>query len=189
MVGETVAHDETGVAGGASQIHQPPFGQDDDGPAGFEGPLVHLGFDGCFFTIGTFFQVAHLDLVVEMTDIAFVTRQMTIITLFFISGIIAAYIMVSRIYRPINLLAGYAKELPSIDFTSDVPSSFSSMESLPIKHKDEVGRLAKSFLFMQKELKKNIRDLIETTAAKERIKKGNRSRFEIGNWKVETGER
>ena len=82
----------------------------------------------------------------------------TIISLFFVSGIIAAYIVVSRISRPINLLASYAKELPSIDFTSgDVPSYFKSMESLPVKYKDEVGRLAKSFLFMQKELKKKLR--------------------------------
>jgi signal transduction histidine kinase len=113
-----------------------------------------------------------------------VRRQMTIIALFFVSGIFAAYIVVSRISRPINLLAGYAKELPSLDFTINEKSPFSSIEILPLKYKDEVGRLADSFLFMQKELRKNIKELIETTAAKERIKKemaeeANRSKSEF----------
>ncbi|MCK5100332.1 MAG: serine/threonine-protein phosphatase, partial [Desulfobacteraceae bacterium] len=37
------------------------------------------------------------------------------------------------------------------------------------KNNDEVGRLAESFIFMQKELKQNIRELIKTTAVNERI--------------------
>jgi hypothetical protein len=36
-----------------------------------KGPLVHLGFDGRFLASGIGFQVAHLDLVVEVTDIAY----------------------------------------------------------------------------------------------------------------------
>ena len=33
LVGEGVGHDETGVAGGATQVHQAAFGQDQDGAA------------------------------------------------------------------------------------------------------------------------------------------------------------
>jgi hypothetical protein len=43
LVGEAVAHHEAGVAGGASQVHQPPFGQNDDRPAGFEGSTCPPG--------------------------------------------------------------------------------------------------------------------------------------------------
>ena len=47
----------------------------------------------------------------------------------------------------------------------------SPIADLPRKYGDEVGRLAKSFIMMHTELKKNIKQLVDTTAAKERIKK------------------
>ncbi len=115
---------------------------------------------------------------------ALVARQMEIICMFFGLGLIFAYLVVSRISRPIDQLAKYAKELPLIDFTSENAKSHSSIAALPKKYKDEVGRLAESFLFMQQELKKNVVELVETTASKERIKKelaeeANRSKSEF----------
>jgi sigma-B regulation protein RsbU (phosphoserine phosphatase) len=97
-----------------------------------------------------------------------VTQQSYIIAMIFIGSLIVAYILVTRISRPLNLLASYARELPTTDFTAEDKES-SPIEALPAKFRDEVGRLAESFVFMKAELRKNIKNLMETTAAKERI--------------------
>jgi sigma-B regulation protein RsbU (phosphoserine phosphatase) len=97
-----------------------------------------------------------------------VTRQIFIISLIFLGSLIVAYLLVTRISHPLNLLASYARELPTRDFTSEEEES-SPIDNLSAKYKDEVGRLAESFVFMREELRKNVKELIETTAAKERI--------------------
>ncbi|UCG11662.1 MAG: SpoIIE family protein phosphatase [Deltaproteobacteria bacterium] len=97
-----------------------------------------------------------------------VTRQIFIMSLIFLGSLIVAYLLVTRISHPLNLLASYARELPTSDFTSEEEES-SPIDNLSAKYKDEVGRLAESFLFMRAELRKNVRKLMETTAAKERI--------------------
>ena len=58
------------MAGGAAQVHQAAFGQHDDAAAGLEGPLVHLGLDVQLGDAGGGLQVVHVDLVVEVTDVA-----------------------------------------------------------------------------------------------------------------------
>jgi len=99
-----------------------------------------------------------------------IIRQSILIAVIFLGSLIAAFLLVARIARPLNLLASYAKELPTHDFTAEAETeSESPISHLPDKFKDEVGRLAGSFVFMETELKKNIRDLMATTAAKERI--------------------
>ena len=70
LVGEAVAHHETGMTGGTAQIDQPPLGQNEDGSPGFERPFVNLGFDGRLFQLGMFLQVTHVDLIVEVPDVA-----------------------------------------------------------------------------------------------------------------------
>ena len=97
-----------------------------------------------------------------------VTRQIFIISLIFLGSLIVAYLLVTRISHPLNLLASYARELPTSDFTSE-EEEISPIDNLSAKYKDEVGRLAESFVFMRTELRKNVRELMETTAAKERI--------------------
>ncbi len=101
---------------------------------------------------------------------AVVTRQSIIITMIFLGSLVIAYFLVSRTSRPLNMLASYAKNLPSMDFTA-VQEEDSPIDELPDKFRDEVGRLAKSFVFMKSELKKNVQELVETTAAQERLKK------------------
>ncbi|MBW1994404.1 MAG: cache domain-containing protein [Deltaproteobacteria bacterium] len=101
---------------------------------------------------------------------ALVTRQSIIITTIFLGSLGLAFFLVTRTSRPLKMLASYAKQLPSTDFTA-VDEETSPIDELPQKFKDEVGRLAESFVFMKSELKKNIQELVETTAAKERIKK------------------
>ena len=45
LVGEGVAHHETGVTGGAAQVHQATFRQQDDPVAAGQGDVVHLRLD------------------------------------------------------------------------------------------------------------------------------------------------
>ena len=94
-----------------------------------------------------------------------VTRQSLIISMIFVGGLIAAFIMVSKMARPLNLLASHAKDIPSIDFTSQEDEK-SPIDQLPSNSNDEVGRLAESFIYMKSELKKNVKELIETTRQK-----------------------
>ncbi|MFO1349425.1 MAG: EAL domain-containing protein [Gammaproteobacteria bacterium] len=101
---------------------------------------------------------------------ALVTRQSIIIALIFLGSLIAAYFLVSKISKPLNTLASYAKELPSHDLISEQDDSH-AIDDLPVKYQDEVGRLASSFVYMRTELKKNILHAIESTAAKERLER------------------
>ena len=98
-----------------------------------------------------------------------VHRQIVVIVLIFIGSLIAAFLVVSKISSPLKTLTLYAKELPSQDFTKLAQAE--AIDDLPVKYKDEVGRLAEAFVFMKSELRKNIQHAIETTAAKERLEK------------------
>ena len=99
-----------------------------------------------------------------------IAQQSLIIALIFLGSLIAAFILISRISRPLKLLTNYAMELPKRDFTVDLDDS-DFISNLPLKYKDEVGQLAKSFVFMKTELAKNIQNAIESTAAKERLER------------------
>ncbi|MGI9335648.1 MAG: cache domain-containing protein, partial [Gammaproteobacteria bacterium] len=101
---------------------------------------------------------------------ALVTRQSLIIGLVFLGGLIAALLMVSKISRPLTLLASYAKALPARDFNQDWERD-ATIERLSTSHRDEVGRLAQSLVFMEAELKKNVRQAIESSAAQERAER------------------
>ncbi len=98
---------------------------------------------------------------------ALVTRQSVIISLIFLGSVIAAFFLVSRISRPLRILASYAKELPSHDFTQSQRGE-SAVRTLSHKYKDEVGRLAESIVFMEAKLKENIqRARVEKEAAEQ----------------------
>ena len=88
-----------------------------------------------------------------------VARQSFIIGMIFLGSLIAAYFLLSRISRPLNLLAAYAKELPSHNFT-DPYQEATSFDDIPVKVRDEVSRLSESFVFMEAELKKNIQEVL-----------------------------
>ncbi|PTN39055.1 SpoIIE family protein phosphatase [Desulfonatronum sp. SC1] len=96
-----------------------------------------------------------------------VQRQTMGIAIIFLLGVLAAVFFARRIARPLGVLAAETKELATQDLTSDAYDS-RRIEELTRKNSDEVGVLASSFLFMQRELKRNVRNLVETTAAKER---------------------
>ncbi len=107
---------------------------------------------------------------IEAPGKAVLRRQMLVIGTIFLLSTVFTFIFVSRISRPLKVLSDYAKQLPKVDFTKETSAS-DQIAKLPLRYSDEVGRLANSFVFMEKELKKNITAAIESTAAKERLER------------------
>ena len=97
-----------------------------------------------------------------------VLRQQILIFAIFLVSIIGAYVLVNRISRPLNQLTDYTHSFASRDFDPDV-SVPTEIEALPRQSKDEIGKLAESFINMKRKLQGYLNDLRETTAAKERI--------------------
>ena len=97
-----------------------------------------------------------------------VVKQQGLMFAIFILSIVVAYVLVNRISRPLNQLADYTHSLASHDFAAglDIPAE---IEALPQKSKDEIGKLAESFINMERTLQRYLKDLEETTATKERI--------------------
>lgn len=97
-----------------------------------------------------------------------VVKQQGLMFAIFIISIVVAYVLVNRISRPLNQLADYTHSLASHDFAAGlvIPAE---IEALPHKSKDEIGKLAESFINMERTLQRYLKDLEETTATKERI--------------------
>ena len=70
LVGEAVGHHEAGMAGRAAEVDQAAFGQQVDGVAVGECVRVHLGLDVGVLDARPGLERVHLDLVVEMADVA-----------------------------------------------------------------------------------------------------------------------
>jgi sigma-B regulation protein RsbU (phosphoserine phosphatase) len=98
-----------------------------------------------------------------------VIRQQGLILAIFLISIGLAYIVVNRISQPLQRLAEHAKALASYDFSTATDWPSADLAPLPVHSRDEVGDLAASFVHMEQELRKSIKNLTETTAAKERI--------------------
>lgn len=95
-------------------------------------------------------------------------RMVLIIIAVFVLSVAVTVVMVNRISTPLKELTEYARELPTHNFA--VPDSMKShITHLPRTRHDEVGKLAESFLFMERSLSDYITRLTDTTAAKERI--------------------
>ena len=98
-------------------------------------------------------------------------RQSLIIGLIFLVSLIAAFAFVTKISNPLKKLASEAKELASHDFTKEDPNEKEAFIRAQSGLTDEVGRLTDAFVFMKYELKKNIQQVVEATAVKERLEK------------------
>ncbi len=83
-----------------------------------------------------------------------ISRQSIIIISIFLGSLIAAFYMMSKISKPLNMLTEYAKELPLLDFTQAQEEENHPIEALPSRYNDEVGRLAEAFIFMKGEGRK-----------------------------------
>ncbi len=97
-----------------------------------------------------------------------ILRQIYIITLILIISVIITYFLVKRFTNPIMCLAKYAKDLSDHGFVSQEHMK-SAISTFPLKYKDEVGKLAESFIHMERSLGVYIEELKETTSAKEKI--------------------
>lgn len=79
-----------------------------------------------------------------------------------------AWYLATRISRPLDTLTRYARSLPEQDLTAPAEPP-EQVARLPERHPDEVGRLAASFLFMQRKLGENVARLMQETSARERF--------------------
>lgn len=97
-----------------------------------------------------------------------INRQAMIFIITMLVALVFAWLIAARIARPLNTLTRYARSLPEQDLRSEyvVPSNIAA---LPSTHKDEVGRLAESFLFMDKKLRENVSRLMLETTSRERF--------------------
>ncbi|TVM36500.1 SpoIIE family protein phosphatase [Oceanidesulfovibrio marinus] len=86
----------------------------------------------------------------------------------FLVSLLLALAFSRHIARPLRLLARHAMTLPEQDFSKPAEGP-SPIGDLPKHHDDEVGRLASSFVFMERSLRENISNLMEVTATKNRI--------------------
>ncbi|MCB1739334.1 MAG: response regulator [Gammaproteobacteria bacterium] len=136
-----------------------------------------LGGDQLVRSFTSYFKAFdwYLSVVVPEAEIqkpaeALVARQVAIITLVFSLSIVAVFLLVAHIAHPLNSLAEYAKMLPKKDFTRAYPLA-PSLERMSKRYSDEVGRLADAFVFMEQELVKTVHNVIESTAAKERLER------------------
>ncbi len=97
-----------------------------------------------------------------------VVHQNVLTAMMLALGLLVVGFMVSRIASPLKTLAAYAKKLPDQDFTAESSTGI-TIKKRVLLSRDEVGELARSFEFMETELKGNINNLMEITAARERI--------------------
>ena len=100
-----------------------------------------------------------------------VVSQSYIVAFIIIVSLIITFILVAKILHPLIILTSYANNLPSVDFTSPNVDQIESIRGFSAKYRDEVGRLAESFIYMTNQLKINIVNAIESNAAKERLER------------------
>jgi len=98
---------------------------------------------------------------------AVIKQQALIFTIFLLSVFVAS-VLVNRISQPLNLLAEHAKTLAAADFVAGVNIP-PAIEALSKQSRDEIGNLAGSLIYMERTLQQYLKNLQETTAAKERI--------------------
>jgi sigma-B regulation protein RsbU (phosphoserine phosphatase) len=116
-------------------------------------------------------RVAALVPVEELADEPreIVTYLTLVLALAFAVGGLVAIVMAGRISRPLMRLAGYAEHVHEQDFTAADAEPTPLLAELARRHSDEVGRLAESFLFMERSLKERVRELMEATAQAQAI--------------------
>lgn len=106
---------------------------------------------------------------IKANILSVVIRQQGLIFVIFLVSVVLASICVGRISQPLKRLSDHAKTLASYDFSGQDEVNAEDIRALSIESQDEVGELAGSFVYMEQELRKSIKTLTETTAAKERI--------------------
>jgi sigma-B regulation protein RsbU (phosphoserine phosphatase) len=91
--------------------------------SGSGGNRVMEAYVRYFKALDWYIAVAVPDEEIQAPARALVTRQSFIISLIFLGSLGVAYLLVTRISHPLNLLASYARELPMTDFTAEEEES------------------------------------------------------------------
>ncbi|WP_132584976.1 SpoIIE family protein phosphatase [Paralcaligenes ureilyticus] len=79
-----------------------------------------------------------------------------------------AWILSTRIARPLRDLTDFVRKLPEQDLSIASPTP-PHIAQLPQKQPDEVGRLAATFMFMDQQLREKIASLLQETSSRERF--------------------
>jgi len=94
------------------------------------------------------------------------------IGLLFLLGLLAAlgiaWLLSSRLTRPLQALSNVARTLPQQDLTEKTALP-PEINTLPQRYHDEVGQLATAFIFMENQLREKIVRLLQETAHRERF--------------------
>jgi len=110
----------------------------------------------CKWSLGIFFP--QIELMEVVKDLHHTVIVFGVIGILFISLVIA--LIANSITQPLRLLSLTTKNISKGNLDVEIPE---------FRSKDEIGKLANAFAYMKTSLKKYIRDLTETTAAKERM--------------------
>ncbi|MEI2416361.1 SpoIIE family protein phosphatase [Orrella sp. JC864] len=95
-------------------------------------------------------------------------RQAAIFGAMLVLGLAMAWWVAARMARPLDRLTRYARQLPDEDLTSASPAP-AQIQAWSQTRRDEVGRLARSFLFMREKLRGNVASLMNEVSARQRI--------------------
>ena len=118
--------------------------------------MVYAPLSASGWSLGVLFPQDEL-----MADISSLNRTVLFISLIGFLLILGVIVLIAgSITRPLRALSKATEDIGSGNLDVEIPS---------IKSRDEVGKLAVSFNYMKSSLKKYIKELTETTAAKERI--------------------
>ncbi|MGH7491201.1 MAG: PP2C family protein-serine/threonine phosphatase [bacterium] len=91
---------------------------------------------------------------------------LAIVGALFLAFLILLAGLANRMTRPLHRLTNHARQLASNKFT---PQSDEALTHLAAHSQDEIGKLAESFLQMERQLQVYLRDLAETERAQEKI--------------------
>ena len=83
-------------------------------------------------------------------------------------SLVSAWALSARITRPLQQLSDYARALPEQDLSTAGPIP-RHIERLPQDQPDEVGRLAATFMYMDRQLREKIARLVQETSSRERL--------------------
>lgn len=85
-----------------------------------------------------------------------------------LAALLSAWFFAARIVQPLKRLTSYARQLPdqALRVEGNVPHHIAA---LPDQHRDEVGRLATAFMYMDSKLRENIHQLMRETTTRERF--------------------
>ena len=118
--------------------------------------MVYAPLSASGWSLGVLFPQDEL-----MADISHLNRTVFFLSLVGFLLILGVIVLIAgSITRPLRVLAKATEDIGSGNLDIEIP---------PITSRDEVGKLAESFTYMKSSLKKYIKELTETTAAKERI--------------------